>query len=49
MSKKNDVIVEHLSQGKNGNVAEIFYFFRLDKCAECKVIVTGEEVNLSDG
>ena len=27
----------------------IFYFFRADQDAECKVVITGKEVNLGNG
>ena len=48
--KKNEVIVGHLPHGKNGRFAKIiFYFLRADKYAECKVMITGKEVNLSNG
>ena len=48
--KKNNVIVEYLPLGKDERFAKIiFYFFRADRYAECKVIITGNEVNLGDG
>ena len=48
--KKNNVIVGHLSLGKDGRFAKmIFYFLRSDRYAEYKVTVTGKEVNLHDG
>ena len=49
--KKNTSIVGHLPLDKNGKFAKmIFYFLRADQDAECKVvIITGKEVNLSDG
>ena len=48
--KTNDVIVGHLSHGKNGRFTKMtFYFLRADKYAECKVMITGKEVNLGDG
>ena len=48
--KKNASIVGHLSLGKNGKFAMmIFYFLRADQDAECKVVITGKEVNLGDG
>ena len=48
--KKNNVIVGHLPLGKDGRFVEmIFYFLRADRYAECKVIITGKEVNLGDG
>ena len=47
--KKNNVIVGHLPLGKDGRFARmIFYFLRADRYAECKVIITGKEVNLGD-
>ena len=47
--KKNTSIVRHLSLDKNGKFAKmIFYFLRADQDAECKVVVTGKEVNLGD-
>ena len=49
-AKRNDAIVGHLPHGKNGRFAKmIFYFLRADKYAECKVIITGKELNLGDG
>ena len=48
--KKNNVTVGHLPLGKDGRFAKmIFYFLRADRYAECKVIITGKEVNLGDG
>ena len=48
--KKSNVIVGHLRLGKDGRFAKmIFYFLRADRYAECKVIITGKEVDLSDG
>ena len=48
--KKNTSIVGHLTLGKNGKFAKmIFYFLRADQDAECKVVITGKEVNLSNG
>ena len=48
--KKNTSIVGHLPLGKNGKFAKmIFYFLRADQDAECKVVITGKEVNLGDG
>ena len=47
--KKNNVIVGHLPLGKVGRFAKIFYFLRVDRYAECKVIITGKEVNHGDG
>ena len=45
--KKNTSIVGHLPLGKNGKFAKmIFYFLRADQDAECKVVITGKEVNL---
>ena len=43
-------IAGHLPLGKNGKFAKmIFYFLRADQDAECKVVITGKEVNLGDG
>lgn len=48
--KKNDVIVGHLPHDKNGRFAKMmFYFLRGEKYAEYKVMITGKEVNLSNG
>ena len=48
--KKNNVIVGHLPLDKDGRFAKmILYFLREDRYAECKVIITGKEVNLGDG
>ena len=48
--EKNTFIVGHLPLGKNGKFAKmIFYFLRADQDAECKVVITGKEVNLSNG
>ena len=48
--KKNNVIVGHLPIGKDVRfVKMILYFLRADRYAECKVIITGKEVNLGDG
>ena len=48
--KKKDIIVGHLPHGKNRRFAKmIFYFLRAHKCAECKVKITGREVNLGNG
>ena len=48
--KKNNVVVRHLPLGKDGRFAKmIFYFLGADRYAECKVIITGKEVNLGDG
>ena len=49
--KKNTSIVEHLSLRKNGKffVKMIFYFLRADQDAECKIVITGKDVNLGDG
>ena len=48
--KKNKVIVGHLPLGKDERFAQMmFYFLRADRYAECKVIITNKEVNLSDG
>ena len=48
--KKSDVLVGHLSHGENRRFAKtIFYFLGADKYAECKVIITGKDVNLGDG
>ena len=47
---KNNIIVGHLPLCKDGRFPKmIFYFFRADRYAECKVIITGKEVNLGDG
>ena len=47
--KKNTFIVGHLLLGKNGKFAKmIIYFLRADQGAECKVVITGKEVNLGD-
>ena len=49
-AKKNDIIAGHLPHGKNGRFAKmIFYFLRAHKYAECKVKITGREVNLGNG
>ena len=34
---------------EDGRFAKIFYFLRADRYGECKVIITGKEVNLGDG
>ena len=34
---------------KDGRFAKKLYFLRADRYAECKVIITGKEVNLGDG
>ena len=48
--KKNTSIVGHLPLGQNRKFAKmIFYFLRADQDAECKVVITGKEVNLGDG
>ena len=48
--KKNTSIVGHLPLGKNGTfVKMIFDFLTADQDAECKVVMTGKEVNLGDG
>ena len=48
--KKNNVVVRHLPLGKDGRFAKmILYFLSEDTYAECKVIITGKEVNLGDG
>ena len=48
--KKNNVIVGYLPLGKDGRFAKmIFHFIRANRDAECKVIITGKEVNLGDG
>ena len=48
--EKNNFIVGHLPLSKNGKFAKmIFYFLRADQDAECKVVITGKEVNLGDG
>ena len=50
VKKENTSIVEHLPLGKNGKFAKmIFYFLRADQDAECKVVITGKDVNLGDG
>ena len=41
--KKKNVIVGHLPLGKDGRFAKmLFYFFRADRYAECKVKITGK-------
>ena len=48
--KTKDVILGHLFHGKNGRFTKMtFYFLRADKYTECKVMITGKEVNLGDG
>ena len=48
--KSNTSIVGHLPLGKNGQFAKmIFYFLRADQDAECKVVITGKEVNFGYG
>ena len=48
--KKNTSIVGNLALRKNGKLAKmIFYFVRGDQDAECKVVITGKEVNLGNG
>ena len=48
--EKNTFIVGHLPLGKNGKFPKmIFYFLRADQDAECKVVITGKEVNLGEG
>ena len=48
--EKNTFIVGHLPLSKNGKFAKmIFYFLRADQDAECKVVITGKEVNLGNG
>ena len=48
--KKNTSIERHLPLGKNVKFAKmIFYFLRADQYAECKVVITGKDVNLGDG
>ena len=48
--KKNNVIIGHLSLGKDGRFAKmIFYFLRANRSAECKVVITVKEFNLGDG
>ena len=48
--KKNNVIVGNVPLGKDGRFAKmIFYFLRADRYAECKVIITGKEVNFGNG
>ena len=48
--KKNNFIVGHLPFGKDGRFAKmIFYLLKADRYAECKIIITGKEVNLGDG
>ena len=50
--KKNTSIVVHLVVHlvKTGNLRKMtFNFLRADQDAECKVVITGEEVNLGDG
>ena len=40
-----NTIVGHLPLG---NILMIFYFLRADQDAECKVVITGKEVNFGD-
>ena len=48
--KKNNVIVGHLPLCRDVRFAKmIFYFLRAERYAECKVIITGKDVNLGDG
>ena len=48
--KKNTSIEGHLHLGKNVKFPEmIFYSLRADQDAECKVVITGKEVNLGEG
>ena len=48
--KKNIVILGHLLLGKGRRFAKmIFYFLRANRYPECKVIITGKEVNLGNG
>ena len=48
--KKNTSIVGRLPLGKNGKFAMVkFYLIRADQNADCKVVITGKEVNFSDG
>ena len=46
--KKNTSIAGHLPLGKKF-AKMIFCFLRADQDAECKVVITGKEVNLGDG
>ena len=47
--EKNTSIVGHLALGKNGKLAKmLIYFVRGDQDAECKVVITGKEVNLGN-
>ena len=48
--KKNNVVVGQLPRGCSGKFAKtIFYFLLADEWSECKVIVTGKQVNPRDG
>ena len=47
--KKNTSIVGHLHLGKNRKFPKMMiYFLRADQDAECKVVITGKEVNFGD-
>ena len=48
--KKENKIVGHLPLGKFGKFAKtIFCFLRADELSSCKIVVTGNPVNLGDG
>ena len=48
--KKNTSLVGHFPLCKNRKFAKmIFHFLTADQDAECKVIITGKEVNLGEG
>ena len=48
--KKNTSLEGHLPLCKNEKFAKtIFYFLRADQDAECRVVITGKDVNLGDG
>ena len=48
--KRNTSVVGHLPLDKYRRLAKmVFYFLRADQDAECKVVITGKEVNLGDG
>ena len=47
--KKENKLVGHLPLGKSGKLAKaIFYFLRADEFSSCKIVVTGNPVNLGD-
>ena len=48
--KKENRIVGHLPLGKMGKFAKtILYFLKADKLSSCKIVVTGQPVNLEEG